>query len=93
MNEDMKDKMIMNTLLERFQKQRLPRLLDIKKAVDQGDKLGNFDMEFLEEVFSDTRQNQHYLEAADDELKSLFMKALSLYNEITKKALENEQKG
>lgn len=93
MNEDMKDKMIMNTLLERFQKQRLPRLLDIKKAVDQGDKLGNFDMEFLEEVFSDTRQNQRYIEAADDELKSLFMKALSLYNEITEKALENEQKG
>lgn len=93
MNEDMKDKMIMNTLLERFQKQRLPRLLDIKKAVDQGDKLGNFDMEFLEEVFSDTRQNQRYIQAADDELKSLFMKALSLYNEITEKALENEQKG
>ncbi len=93
MNEDMKDKMVIKAILERFEKQRLPRLLDIKETVDQGDKLGNFDMEFLEEVFSDTRQNKHYMEAADDELKSLFMKVLSLYNDITEKALENEQKG
>lgn len=93
MNDDLKDKMVIATLLERLQKQRLPRLLDIRDKVDQGDKLDDYEMEFLEEVFTDARENEHYLEAADNDLKELFMKVLSLYKEITQKAMENEQKG
>ncbi len=92
MSNDIKDKIILEALLERFEKQRLPRLLDIKKKVDLGNKLDNYELEFLEEVFSDAKKNEHYMESSDDQLKVIIMKALSLYKEITNKALENEQK-
>ncbi len=92
MSNETKDKIILEALLERFEKQRLPRLLDIKKKVDSGDKLDKYEIEFLEEVFSDAKKNEHYMAISDDELKMIIMKALSLYKEITNKALENEQK-
>ena len=34
--------------------------MDIKKNVDQGEALRDFDMDFLEQVFKDARQNDHY---------------------------------
>ncbi len=92
MEKNIKDKAVLETLIERFQKHRLPRLMDIKKNVDQGEMLSEYDIEFLEQVFKDARQNDHYLQTADDELKALMMKVLSLYQGITEKALENEQK-
>lgn len=92
MNNNLKDKIVLEALLERFSKRRLPRLLDIQKKVELGSPLDDFDMEFLEEVFSDARENEHYMKTADDELKMIIMKALSLYKDITQKALENERK-
>ncbi|MCW8930077.1 MAG: hypothetical protein OQL19_07575 [Gammaproteobacteria bacterium] len=89
---DIKHKAILEALLERFEQQRLPRLLDIDKKLKQGGKLDNYDIEFLEEVFSDTKKNQHFLPDADEQLKTIFMKVLSLYTEITQTAMENEQK-
>lgn len=92
MSNDIKDKIILEALLERFEKQRLPRLLDIKKKVELGNKLDKYELEFLEEVFSDAQKNEHYMKISDDQLKEIIMKALSLYKEITNKALENELK-
>jgi hypothetical protein len=92
MNKVVKNKIILEALLERFEKQRLPRLLDIEMKVEQGEKLDKYDIGFLEEVFSDTKDNEHYLDEADDEIKGIFMKVLSLYKSITQKALENEKK-
>lgn len=92
MDNNIKDKMVLEALFERFEKQRLPRLLDIDKKLEQGNKLDKYDIEFLDEVFSDTKQNDHYMDDADDKLKGIFMKVLSLYGDITDKALENEKK-
>ena len=92
MEKNIKDNAVLKTLIERFQKHRLPRLMDIKKNIDQGETLSDFDMDFLQQVFKDARQNETYLQTADDELKALMMKILALYKEITEKALENEQK-
>ncbi|MCP3852882.1 MAG: hypothetical protein GY694_22040 [Gammaproteobacteria bacterium] len=85
-----KDEMVLEVLLERFEKQRLPRLLDIDAKLEQGNKLDDYDLQFLEEVFSDTQENKHYLQAADEDLKQLFMSVLKLYHSITQKALKNE---
>ena len=93
MDNNIKDKAVLEALVDRFEKQRLPRLLDIKKNVDQGGTLSEYDMVFLEELFKDARGNDKYLQAADDDLKSLMMKVLALYQEITDKAMENEKKG
>ncbi|MCU7799754.1 MAG: hypothetical protein KZQ70_06330 [gamma proteobacterium symbiont of Lucinoma myriamae] len=92
MKKDIKNEAVLATLLDRFENQRLPRLLEIKNDVDQGETLGDFEIQFLEQIVKDAKQNERYLQTADDELKALMMKVMALYNEITKKALENEQK-
>ncbi len=93
MHSDDKEQALIEVLLERLDKQRLPRLLDIKKNLKQNNKLSDYDIEFLEEVLHDTKNNEHLIEQADDELKTIFMKVVNLYHEITNKALENEKKG
>ena len=45
---------VLSAVMERFEKQRLPRVLKIKEKVDQGGRLDDADIAFLEEVFEDT---------------------------------------
>lgn len=79
-------------ILERFEKIRLPRALDIKDKVDGGAKLDEFDIEFLEEVMRDAEGIKRYVDRHPD-FQSLYTRAVGLYHEITRKALENEQRG
>lgn len=90
MGDSSKEEGIIQVLLERYQEQRLPRLLDIKENVDQGQTLSEFDLEFLEQVMSEAQQNKHLLDD-QPELQDLFVRSIALYKEITEKALENEQ--
>ncbi len=92
MENNEKDKAVLAAIIKRFDEQRLPRLLEIKKNVNQGLTLSNHEINFLEEVFKDARENESYLKKADNDLKELVGKVMGLYQEITKKALENEQK-
>ncbi|MBK1700002.1 hypothetical protein [Thiococcus pfennigii] len=78
------------TTLDRLRTQRLPRALDIKKKVDAGGTLDEFDINFLKEIFEDssfTRAAVH----THPEFQEIVARITHLYHEITERALANEQ--
>lgn len=90
MSEPTKDLGLMTTLVKRAVEQRLPRAKVLKEKVDGGGLLDDRDQAFLEEVFNDARTigplvDQH------PEYQDIAFRMLSLYREITAKALANEQ--
>lgn len=90
MSEVAKDEGVVQVLLERFEKFRLPRAIDIKARIDAGEKLTDNDIAFLERVMSDAEEIKRYVDKVPD-MQPLYVRAVSLYQDITKKALENEQ--
>lgn len=85
-----KDEGVIAVLIERFNKERLPRMLRLKEKVDSGEKLGDMDISFIQEVFKDAN---HVLPLGDrhPEYQNLIAKVIRLYHEITEQALKNEQ--
>jgi len=81
---------VIQALVERLEKQRLPMALALKAKVDEGGLLNETDIAFLEEVFKGTAQLKPLLDA-HPEWQDLAARMLALYGEITAKALENEQ--
>jgi hypothetical protein len=90
MSTSQKDAGTIQALLERLNKQRLPRALELKKRVDAGGRLEDGDIDFLHRVFEDANSVQHVI-AKHPEYQKLVAQLISLYSEITKKALENEE--
>jgi hypothetical protein len=90
MGESGKDLGVIAAVLERMKTQRLPRALELKKKVNRGELLDDSDIEFLEQVVADSGQVRTYVEK-HPEFKALAANMMNLYQEITKKALENEK--
>lgn len=84
------DSGVITTLLNRLTTIRLPRALELKDKVDRGDKLGDADLEFMNQVFQDAEAAKTLM-ARHPELQPLVNKLVALYSEISKKAMENEQ--
>ena len=83
---------IIVALAKRLETQRLPRALALKEKVDQGEKLNDLDIAFLEQVNDDMSRVRPLVDRNPD-WQTVMEKMLQLYNEITDKALENEQSG
>ena len=82
---------VLTVVLERFEKHRLPRIMHIKESVDNGGTLNQSDINFLSQVFHDTQQYAHFV-STHDEYQNLFSEVTSLYDQITRNALNNEGK-
>ena len=88
MTESDKDAGIIEVLLERFERQRLPRALALKEKVDKGEVLDDWETSYLEEVLEDAQQVKTLIDR-HPEYQKLYTQAVHLYKEITEKALEN----
>jgi uncharacterized membrane protein YfbV (UPF0208 family) len=81
---------ILAVLMERLEKQRLPRILSLKEKVDGGTPLDDRDLDFLEKVMKDAKKAIPFIDK-HPEYQLLATKLVALYNEITEKALELEK--
>ena len=90
MTESSKDTGVTQALIERFETQRLPRALALKAQVDRGELLSDMDLAFLKQVFDDAQSIKPLVDR-HPEWQSLVSRAITLYKEITDKALANEE--
>ena len=92
MTANQNDVGVFTALIHRLETQRLPQLLQMKARVDQGERLSEHDLHFLEQVLTDAK-NAHPLIAEHPQLDPLASKLSTLYREITETALANEKAG
>ncbi|MGW8310378.1 MAG: hypothetical protein ACWGNB_04880 [Thiogranum sp.] len=90
MNAPSNDDGVIAVLVERLEKQRLPRALSLKDKVDSGELLDDFDLQFLEQVFADAGSLKPLLDR-HPEYQELASRMVHLYKEITDRAMENEK--
>ena len=91
MTDSSKEAALIQVLVERLEKIRLPIALELKEKVDRGDVLNDLDIEFLEEVLGDVGKIKPLIDK-HPEWQDLAGRMASLYSDITAKALENESK-
>jgi len=77
-------------LIERFEKQRLPRLQALKVKVDRGETLSDGEITFLNTVIHDAQQSKKLIDRHPD-WQTFCANVVHLYETITEKALDNEK--
>ena len=91
MKDSADDLGVIYALIERFEKQRLPRLLEIKKRVDKGEVFTELDIQFIAEVTHDAQRSKPLIDR-HPEWHEFCAEVIHLYEEVVEKALENEKK-
>lgn len=81
---------LIQVLLERLEKQRLPRLLALKKKVEEGSSLDDRDLDFLENSIIDARKILPIIDR-HPKYQPLAAQVVELYKDISDKALQIEK--
>jgi hypothetical protein len=81
---------VIMALIDRFERQRLPRLLALKEKADSGKLLSGTDIEFLNTVIHDAQQSKRLIDR-HPEWHAFCANVVHLYETITEKALDNEK--
>ena len=79
-------------LLKRAVEKRISNVLAIKERLEKGGTLSNLEITHLEEILSNSRKMQEMV-GRHPEYRELAAKMINLYAEITRMAVENEEKG
>jgi len=90
MTEPSKEDGVILALIERFEKQRLPRLKELKEKADSGERLSDEDIEFLNKVIHDAQQSKALIDR-HPEWQKFCASVVHLYESITEKAFDNEK--
>ena len=77
-------------LLERLENYCLPKALKIKEKVDQGGLLDEFDIDFMEEMFSEISESRLVIKR-DHACERLAANMMQLYMQIADQAMQNEK--
>lgn len=87
--EHAEDEGTIEALLERLTKFTLPKALALRDKVNRGEKLSDFDIQFLLEIFERGKKSREMLhQHAEYEL--LTVELMSLYTDIIEKGMDNE---
>ncbi len=90
MTDDTRDLGIAMTLLEKFNEETLPKALEIKHRLDQGERLDHWDIEFLEQYFKRAEEIKPLVDR-HPEYQELYARGVHLYKQITDQAVQNEK--
>ncbi len=90
MDKKTKDTGVILVLLESFEKQRLPRIIDIQLKLEYGDIINEFELEYLSEALHDARMLLPYLDR-HPEYRALVAKIIHYYKVVIDEALANER--
>lgn len=90
MDKKIEDTGVILVLLESFEKQRLPRIIDIKLKLDYGDIINEFELQYLSEALHDARMLFRYLDR-HPEYRALVTKIIHYYKLVVDEALANER--
>jgi len=84
------DEAVLQALLDRLLKFRLPRALEIRKRVESGECLTDADMAFLKVALEDARNGQRYV-VRNPEFHALGAQITQVYDDIVSRAMQNEK--
>ena len=90
MEQSKKDELIIAAALNRLTNENLPRTLSLKKKVDAGEVLSEYDHKFLRRVLGNADDLNAVLER-NPEYMELRSKAVGLVHDILAKSADNEK--
>jgi hypothetical protein len=84
---------IIAALLQRFDTDRLPFILRLKKKVDAGERLSDGEIEYLKRVLADAKDMRlEPMLERHPEYRSLVGTVFHFYSQVVDRALENESR-
>lgn len=89
MNSSLDDLGIISAFLEHLEIEAIPRALAVKAEVDSGEKLNELDLLFFDEQLVEISNILHLLDR-HPEYQDVAVKMVTLYHEITDRALQNQ---
>ncbi|MGB5831754.1 MAG: hypothetical protein WBG92_07160 [Thiohalocapsa sp.] len=83
---------VVQAILMNLEHRVLPQALDIKRNVEAGEMLSDMDTVFLDEALENLQRDGPYVND-HPQWEPLYSRMIDLYDQITRKALENEKRG